>query len=77
MDANQSIKSSLIHTGLSTEKEESVRKFYQNFLRIMASASEYGLDFQFDLRMKVTPAATEEMSGCRTWRRGTSARWRG
>ena len=61
MDANQSIKSSLIHTGLSTEKEESVRKFYQNFLRIMASASEYGLDFQFDLRMKVTPAATEEM----------------
>ena len=61
MHANQSIKSSLIHTGLSTEKEESVRKFYQNFLRIMASASECGLDFQFNLQMKVTPAATEEL----------------
>jgi hypothetical protein len=59
MDANQSIKSSLIHTGLSAEKEEAVRKFYQNFLRIMGSASEYGLDFQFDLRMKVTPSPEE------------------
>ena len=60
MEANQSIKSSLIHNGLSAEKEEAVRKFYQNLLRIMGSASEYGLDFQFELQMKVS-ASPEEM----------------
>jgi predicted nucleic acid-binding Zn-ribbon protein len=59
MDANQSIKSSLIHNGLSAEKEEAVRKFYQNFLRIMGSASEYGLDFQFVFQVKVTPSPEE------------------
>ena len=61
MHANQSIKSSLIHTGLSAEKEEAAREFYQQFLRKMGSASECGLDFQFELRMTVTPAATEEL----------------
>ena len=61
MEANQSIKSSMIHHGLSAEKEEAVRKFYQNFLRIMGSASEYGLAFQFVFQMTVTPASPEEM----------------
>ena len=59
MDANQSIKSSLIHNGLSAEKEEAVRKFYQNFLRIMGSASEYGLDFQFVFQMTVKSSGEE------------------
>ena len=57
MDANQSIKSSLIHNGLSAEKQEAAREFYQQFLRMMGSASECGLDFQFVFQMTVVPSA--------------------
>ena len=59
MDANQSIKSSLIHNGLSAEKEEAAREFYQQFLRMMGSASEYGLDFQFVFQMTVMRSGEE------------------
>ena len=61
MEANQSIKSSLIHNGLSAEKEDAAREFYQKFLRMMGSASECGLDFQFVFQMTVTSTASEEM----------------
>ena len=57
MEANQSIQSILIHNGLSAEKQEAAREFYQQFLRNMGSASECGLDFQFVFQMTVMPSA--------------------
>ena len=58
MDTNQSIKSSLNYEDLlvTTEQAANVGRIYQEFVRRLAATSVPGLDFQFEFRMKVTPA---------------------